>query len=57
MDEELAAQRPRTDQTPAPEEPDDQQLLERIAAKDKDALNTLYNRYMTPVYSPVTTHA
>jgi RNA polymerase sigma-70 factor (ECF subfamily) len=51
MDEELSAQRPRTDQTPAPEELDDQQLLERIAAKDKDALNALYNRYMTPVYS------
>lgn len=47
----MSAQRPRTDQTPAPEELDDQQLLERIAAKDKDALNALYNRYMTPVYS------
>lgn len=51
MDEELAAQRPRADHTPGPDEPDDQQLLERIAAKDKDALNTLYSRYMTPVYS------
>ena len=51
MDEELAAQRPRTEPTPAPDEPDDLQLLQRIAAKDKDALNTLYNRYMTPVYS------
>ena len=26
-------------------------MLQRIAAKDKDALNILYNRYMTPVYS------
>ena len=51
MDEELAAQRPRTEPTPVPDEPDDIQLLQRIAAKDKDALNTLYNRYMTPVYS------
>ena len=49
MDEELAAQDPRPGRTP--DEPDDHQLLERIAAKDKDALNTLYNRYMTPVYS------
>ena len=51
MDEELAAQHPRTEPTPAPDEPDDLQLLQRIAAKDKDALNILYNRYMTPVYS------
>ena len=51
MDEELAAQRPRTESIAAPDEPDDHQLLERIAAKDKDALNALYNRYMTPVYS------
>ena len=49
MDEDLAAQQPRPDQTL--DEPDDHQLLERIAAKDKDALNILYNRYMTPVYS------
>ena len=49
MDEELAAQEPRPDQIL--DEPDDHQLLERIAAKDKDALNILYNRYMTPVYS------
>ena len=35
----------------ATNEPDDLQLLERIAAKDKDALNALYERYMTPVYS------
>ncbi len=48
MDEKLAPQAPRTD--PA-DEPDDHQLLERITAKDKDALNTLYSRYMTPVYS------
>ena len=31
--------------------PDDYQLLERIAEKDKDALNVLYDRYMTQVYS------
>ena len=47
----MAAQRPRTEPTPDSDEPDDLQLLQRIAAKDKDALNTLYNRYMTPVYS------
>ena len=35
----------------SPDEPDDHQLLERIAAKDRDALNILYSRYMTPVYS------
>ena len=49
MDEELEARAPRPDHTP--DEPDDQQLLERIAAKDKDALDVLYSRYMTPVYS------
>ena len=49
MDEELAARDPRPDLTL--DEPDDHQLLERIAAKDKDALNILYSRYMTPVYS------
>ena len=49
MDEELAAQERRPDLDW--DEPDDHQLLERIAAKDKDALNILYNRYMTPVYS------
>jgi len=32
-------------------EPDDQQLLRRIADKDKDALDLLYTRYATPVYS------
>lgn len=51
MDEELAAQRPRTDPATELHELDDLELLQRIAAKDKDALNTLYNRYMTPVYS------
>lgn len=34
-----------------PDEPDDLQLLERIASKDREALNVLYTRYMTPVYS------
>ena len=51
MQEQPEAQRPRRDSTPGPDEPDDHLLLERIAAKDKDALNALYNRYMTPVYS------
>ena len=46
MDEELAAQDLQSNM-----EPDDNQLLERIAAKDKDALNILYDRYITPVYS------
>ena len=32
-------------------EPDDRQLLQRIVAKDKDALDLLYTRYVTPVYS------
>ena len=51
MQEEPEAQSPQQDSTPGPDELDDHQLLERIAAKDKDALNALYNRYMTPVYS------
>jgi RNA polymerase sigma-70 factor (ECF subfamily) len=34
-----------------PEEPDDRQLLQRIVGRDKDALDTLYGRYATPVYS------
>ena len=51
MQEELAAQQRQMDPALATDEPDDLQLLERIAAKDKDALNTLYERYMTPVYS------
>ena len=49
MEEELAAREPRSDLIS--DEPDDHQLLERIAAKDRDALNILYSRYMTPVYS------
>ena len=51
MSEEMEAQRPQTDPAVSPDEPDDLQLLERIAGKDKDALNALYSRYMTPVYS------
>ncbi len=47
----MEAQRPQTDPAVSPDEPDDLQLLERIAGKDKDALNALYSRYMTPVYS------
>ena len=35
----------------SPDEPDDRQLLRRIVGKDKDALDTLYGRYATPVYS------
>ena len=34
-----------------PDEPDDRQLLQRIVEQDRDALDTLYGRYMTPVYS------
>ena len=51
MSEEQAAQRPQTDPAIAPDEPDDIQLLERIVGRDKEALNLLYTRYMTPVYS------
>ena len=34
-----------------PDEPDDRQLLQRIVDRDKDALDTLYGRYSTQVYS------
>ncbi len=34
-----------------PDEPDDRELLHRIVARDKDALDSLYGRYSTPVYS------
>ncbi len=47
----MEAQRPHIEPTVSSDEPDDLQLLERIAAKDRDALNDLYSRYMTPVYS------
>ena len=33
------------------EGPDDRQLLQRVADKDRDALDLLYTRYVTPVYS------
>ena len=36
---------------PAVGEPDDRELLQRIVAQDKDALDVLYGRYITPVYS------
>ena len=59
--EELEAQRPlRSDQSgrnaggesdSSPDEPDDRQLLRRIVEQDKDALDALYSRYVTPVYS------
>ncbi len=55
--DELAAQRPLPGQQPeggagfTPDEPDDRQLLQRIAAQDRDALDALYSRYVTPVYS------
>ena len=35
----------------SPDAPDDRQLLQRIVDKDRDALDVLYGRYMTPVYS------
>ena len=61
-DGELEAQRPLRGQhirgqqsggdfASAQDEPDDRQLLERIVNKDKDALDLLYSRYSTPVYS------
>ena len=61
-DEELEAQRPLPgtnvpgqqsggDAGPVPDEPDDRQLLQRIVDRDKDALDALYGRYATPVYS------
>jgi RNA polymerase sigma-70 factor (ECF subfamily) len=61
-EEELEAQRPlRSERYPGqhpggggesdPEGPDDRQLLQRIVAQDRDALDILYSRYCTPVYS------
>ena len=60
-DEELAAQRPLPGiqagrdsvggSGTLPDEPDDRQLLQRIVERDKDALDALYGRYATPVYS------
>ena len=60
-DEELAAQRPLPGiqgsrdsgggSGALPDEPDDRQLLQRIVERDKDALDALYGRYATPVYS------
>lgn len=57
--EELEAQRPLRGHGPpgAPadgaseDEPDDRELLLRIVSQDRDALDLLYGRYMTPVYS------
>ena len=34
-----------------PEDADDRLLLQRIVEKDKDALDSLYGRYATPIYS------
>lgn len=60
-EEELEAQRPLRGERHAdqhtgggdsdPEGPDDRQLLQRIVAQDRDALDILYGRYATPVYS------
>ncbi len=36
---------------PGADGPDDRQLLQRIADQDRDALDLLYTRYVTPVYS------
>ena len=36
---------------PGSDEPDDRDLLRRIVDQDKDALDILYSRYITPVYS------
>ena len=60
--EELEAQRPlrsqsasgrqaRDEDFPAADEPDDRELLRRIVAQDKDALDILYSRYITAIYS------
>ena len=61
MQEETEAQRPLRSERPsgqqpnggesASEGPDDRDLLQRIVVKDKDALDVLYGRYATPVYS------
>ncbi len=37
--------------TPFSDEPDDRELLRRIVAQDRDALDLLYSRYITAVYS------
>ena len=59
--EDLEAQRPLPGQSTqgrlggvdgvGEDEPDDRQLLRRIVDQDKDALDLLYSRYVTPVYS------
>ena len=59
--EDLEAQRPLPGQSMqgrlggvdgvGEDEPDDRQLLRRIVDQDKDALDLLYSRYVTPVYS------
>ena len=49
---EGASGRPAGDGDGAPaDEPDDRDLLRRITLKDRDALDALYGRYVTPVYS------
>ena len=37
--------------TPCSDGPDDRELLRRIVAQDRDALDLLYSRYITAVYS------
>ncbi len=37
--------------TPFSDEPEDRELLRRIVAQDRDALDLLYSRYITAVYS------
>lgn len=59
--EELEAQRPLRGHIPpgtpagadgeTGDEPDDRELLRRIVSQDRDALDLLYGRYVTPVYS------
>ena len=36
---------------PGADGPDDRQLLQRIVEQDRDALDVLYSRYVTPIYS------
>ena len=48
---EQGSQQSGTDGQPASQEPDDRRLLQRIVDKDRDALDILYSRYVTSVYS------
>ena len=47
----LPGRRSGEPQGPGADGPDDRDLLQRIANQDRDALDLLYTRYVTPVYS------